>query len=458
MQPKPPVRPGRFLVGVLPDFANDSLSFMLDLRKYGDMVLTHFGPFPAYFVHSPELVHDVLVENANHYQKTTVTRNVLEPVLGNGIFTSEGTFWRRQRKLMQPAFHTRRIGAYGEAMTRFAEELCDGWQDGDTRMVDEEMAHLTMRIISKILFDAEIPEDLKVISDSTTKVLQMADERFNQMPTLPYWLPTRLNRTLRANIEILDRLIQRFIDEGRASGEDKGDLLSMLLAAQDDDGAVMTDKQVRDEAMTVFGAGHETTAVTLTWTWYLLSQNPQVEARLHDELRQVLNGRAATLADLPNLPYTEMIIKEAMRLYPPAWGTTREPLEDTTLGGYPIKKGSTIFINIYGMHRDARYFPDPDRFDPERWTAEREKDAPRYAYIPFGAGPRVCIGNALAMMEAKLVLATLAQSYRLTLAPGHVVKPQRMFTLRPQYGMKMIVHKRETIPAFAHPEVAMAGD
>jgi cytochrome P450 len=240
-------------------------------------------------------------------------------------------------------------------------------------------------------------------------------------------------------------MIQRFIDDRRKSGEDKGDLLSMLLMARDeDDGGGMTDQQVRDEAMTVFGAGHETTAAALMWTWYLLSQHPDVEARLMEELDTVLGGRTPQLSDLPRLTYTEMVIKEAMRLYPPAWSVTRQTVgDDVVISGYPIKQGSVVILNIYGVHRDARYFPDPERFDPERFSPENEKTIPKHAYLPFGGGPRVCIGNAFAMMEARLIVATIAQQFHLSLAPGHNVEPQRVFTLRAKYGMKMVATERE---------------
>jgi len=369
-------------------------------------------------------------------------KNVLQPTAGNGIFTSDGSFWRRQRKLVQPAFHTRRIGAYADVMTRFTSEMMAEWRDGETRQIDDDMTHVTMRIICKTLFDAEVKAEVEELGGALTHLFVLSDKRFNQIPTIPYWLPTTLNKTLRESVVVVDALLKRFIDERRTSGEDKGDLLSMLLAAQDEDGSAMTDRQVRDEAMTLFGAGHETTAVTMMWTWYLLSQNPQVEAKLHEELDRVLAGRQPTLDDLPQLKYTEMVIKEALRIYPPAWGTTREPIEDVTIGGYTVKKGSSVFINIYGLHRDARYFPNPDVFDPERFSPEREKDIPKYAYLPFGGGPRVCIGNAFALMEARLILATMAQRYRLELAPGQVVKPERQFTLRSKYGMNMVVRRR----------------
>ncbi len=449
MQPQPPMRPGRFIVGIMPEFRQDSLEFMLDVRKYGDLVRTNFGPFPMYFANSPEVIHQILVEDASKYQKSQVVKDVLKPSAGNGIFTSDGDFWRRQRKLVQPAFHTRRIGSYADTITRFSAETAEVWRDGETRMIDEDMMHLTMQIICKVLFDAEIREEVEQLGGAMSLIFKLSDDRFNQLPAIPYWVPTHLNRTLRANIGVVDVAIQRFIDDRRASKEDKGDLLSMLLEAQDEDGSAMTDRQVRDEAMTLFGAGHETTAVTLMWTWYLLSQHPDVEAKLHQELDEVLGGRLPTLEDLGRLKYTEMVVKESMRLYPPAWGTSRQPIEDVTVAGYGIAKGVNIFANIYGMHRDARFFADPLRFDPERFSPEREKDIPKHAYLPFGGGPRVCIGNAFAMMEAKLVLAVLAQRFHLDLAPGHIIKPERQFTLRSRHGMKMIVRARQ--PALYSP-------
>jgi cytochrome P450 len=455
MQSHIPTYPGHFLTGIMSEFRRDSLEFLLNVRKYGDIVQGNFGPFPLYFLNSPELIHDVLVENASSYHKSRVVKDVLKPSAGNGIFTSDGDFWRRQRKLAQPAFHTRRIGSYADTITRFSDETAETWRDGETRMIDEDMMHLTMRIICKVLFDAEVKSEVDHLGGAMTFIFKLSDDRFNQLPAIPYWLPTRLNRMLRENIAVVDQAIQGFIDERRASGTDKGDLLSMLLEAQDEDGSAMTDRQVRDEAMTLFGAGHETTAVTLMWTWYLLSQNPDVEAQLHQELDEVLGGRLPALEDLGRLRYTEMVIKESMRLYPPAWGTSRQPIEDVMIGRYPVRKGSSVFLNIYGMHRDERYFPDADRFDPERFSPEREKSIPKHAYIPFGGGPRVCIGNAFAMMEAKLVLAVLAQRYRLELAPGHLVKPQRQFTLRSAYGMKMIVRQRTPALYSAHDQQAL---
>lgn len=447
MQTKPGLRgpKGRLLLGNLKEFNSDTLNFMLAQRQYGDVSQFHFGPFPVIVVNHPDYAHDVLVQHADHYHKPSTTKQILAPIAGNGIFTSDGEFWKRQRRLVQPAFHAKRIGAYGQIITDYADQLGDEWQEDAEHAIDHDMTRLTMRIIAKTLFDADVAREAPEVGQAIREALALVEESFRKFVVLPEWLPTGRNRKMRRIVERLDALIQTFIDDRRASGEDKGDFLSLLLSAQDEDNSRMTDKQVRDEAMTLFGAGHETTSVTLTWTWYLLSQHPEVEARLHDELTQVLGGRLPTVEDLPRLPYTEMIIKEAMRLYPAAWSVTRQANKDTEIGGFRVTKGQFVFVNLYGMHHDAEFFPEPERFDPERFTPENEKRIAKYAYIPFGGGPRVCIGNAFSLMESRLVLATLAQRFRLSLAPHFEVTPDRQFTLRPKYGMRMVVHAREQI-------------
>ncbi|MFN8528383.1 MAG: cytochrome P450 [Anaerolineae bacterium] len=448
----PPAPKGQALLGNMRAFTQDTLGFMLESLRFGDISSFKFGPFTAYMVNHPDLIHQVLVEDAAKYQKTQTLKLLLDPILGNGLFTSDGEFWRKQRKAIQPAFHTKRIGAYGDAMVRVANHTADYWQDGETLDIDQEMTHITMGIVSKTLFDADVSEQATDLSHAVTDVLSVINDKFNQLFPIPYWMPTAGNRRFKEANERLHTIIQQFIDDWRAQGVDKGDLLSMLMMARDDEGNPMSDKQIADEAMTLFGAGHETTANALTWVWYALATEPHVWETLADELNTVLGGRAPTLDDLPNLRYTEQVVKEAMRLYPPAWGITRETVEETQLGGYTIPKGSVAILNVYGVHRDPRFFAEPERFDPDRFTPEREKQLPKYAYTPFGGGPRICIGNAFAMMEAKLVLATLAQRWRVELAPGQIVEPQRVFVLRPKHGMKMIVHQRERLGA-SHAEM-----
>jgi cytochrome P450 len=434
---------GQFLLGNLREFNRDTLKFLLEQRQYGDITQFRFGPFPAIVINHPDYAHEVLVAQADKFYKTTSTKQIMGPVVGNGLFTSDGDFWKRQRRLVQPAFHSKRIGAYAQVMVDYAADLAVEWHSGDTRSIDRDMTNLTMRVIAKTLFDADISRDAPEVGQAIREGLALIEQSFRQLFPAPTWLPTPHNRKMRLVVERLDALIQKFIDDRRASGEDKGDFLSLLLSAQDEDNSVMTDKQVRDEAMTLFGAGHETTAVTLTWIWYLLSQYPEAEARLYEELERVLAGRLPTLDDLPKLTYTEKIVKEAMRLYPAAWVVTREAHQDLTLGNHPVKKGRIVLVNVYGLHHDPRYFADPERFDPERFSPENEAKIAKYTYLPFGGGPRVCIGNAFSLMESRLLLATLAQRFKLSLAPNFAVVPDRQFTLRPKYGMQMIVSERE---------------
>lgn len=441
----PPSPKGHPIFGNIREFTSNTLQFLLDIRAYGDLASFKFGPFRAYVINHPDIIHDVLVTQANKFYKTSATKGVTKEVLGSGLFTNDGDSWKRQRKLVQPAFHTKRIANYADVMVDYANQAADTWQEGQHVDVGHEMTALTMRIVSKTLFDAEVTGEEDALSQAVTTVLSVIDKRFNQLLPRPSWLPTATNRQMREATKQLDTIIQSFIDERRRSGEDRGDLLSMLLMAQDEDSTAqgMSDKQVRDEAMTLFGAGHETTANTLTWAWYLLSQNHEMEERLRAELDGVLGGRLPTFEDLPQLQYTEMVIKEAMRIFPPAWSVSRQAIEDVTVGGYTFKKGSIFLINIYGVHRDERYFPDAMTFDPERFSPENEKNITKYAYLPFGAGRRVCIGNAFAIMEAKLIVATLAQRLQFSLVPGHPVAPERIFVLRPKHGMAMNVRLRD---------------
>jgi len=438
----PPGPKGHFLAGNLRAFNNDTLAFLVDMRRYGGLTTFWFGPFPAYAVNAPETIHQVLVEQASKFYKSRMTREVMYPLVGNGLFTSDGEFWKGQRKLIQPVFHAKRIADYADLMVQFADEMVNGWQNGQTRDIDHDMTGLTMRIIAKALFDATVTSETSEVGQAITRAFHLVERNFRRIVPIPRWMPGKFNREMDEAVRVLDGIIQSFIVERRRTGEDKGDFLSLLLAARNDDNKGMTDKQLRDEAMTLFGAGHETTAVTMMWAWYLLSQNPAAEAKLHAELDTVLGGRPPTLADLANLPYTEMVIKETMRLYPAAWAITRQAVEDATIDGHTIRRGSAVVINIYGMHRDPAVFPNPDAFEPERFAPEKEEALPKYAYIPFGGGPRICIGNAFALMEARLLLATIAQRYHLDLDPSQVVKPERLFSLRSKYGMKMIVKAR----------------
>jgi cytochrome P450 len=389
-------------------------------------------------------VEHVLVKNNRNFMKGRYFRQELS-FLGRGLLTSEGEFWRRQRRLSQPAFHRKRINAYGEVVVSYAERMLKRWREEETRDVHQEMMRLLLEVVAKVLFDAEIDR-----AEEVGKALGRVAKRFDEQGSAKLLrlllgpLPTPTDLRFRRAVEQLDELIYAIIDECRTCAKDTGDLLSMLLCARDEEGERMSDKQLRDEAMTILLAGHETNALALSWSWYLLSQHPEVEAKLLDELREVLGDRAPTVEDLPRLRYTQMVLKESMRLYPPAWILGRRALEDYEVGGYSIPRDSLVILSPYVMHRDPRFFPDPERFDPERFTPEARAARPQFSYFPFGGGPRRCVGEGFAWMEAVLMLAALARRWRLRLAPGADVRTEPRITLRPgKGGLPMRTEARE---------------
>jgi cytochrome P450 len=419
----------------------DPLKYFAGLmREYGDFVSLRILNFRILLLNHPDHIEDVLV---NHPRKFIRGRVLLanKRVFGRGLLTSEGDFWLRQRRLAQPAFHRARIAGYASTMVEFTERLLHEWQDGEERDIHAEMMRLTLQIVGKTLFDADVECDAQDIGKSMELLLELS-ANFRRTIFIPHWVPTPTNFRLERAIRQIEKVLYRMIAEKRASGRDSGDLLSMLLAAQDEDGSRMTDQQLRDEAITLFLAGHETTANTLSWTWWLLAQNPAVEAKLQAELRTVLAGRAPSLDDLPKLVYTNQIITESMRLYPPAWGTARTAIEDHEIAGYAVPKGSGVSFAQWTVHRDARWYDAPDEFRPERWEGDLLKRIPRFAYFPFGGGPRQCIGNTFALMETALTLATIAQQYRFRLVEGHPVVPLASITLRPRYGIRVVLESR----------------
>ncbi len=409
-------------------------------RQYGDIVQLRFLGQTFYLLSHPDLIERVLVENSRSFTKTRILRRNGR-LLGEGLLTSQGEFWRRQRRLAQPAFHRKRIAAYGEVMAAFAQRSLEGWRDGQTIDVHEEMMRLTLEIVAKCLFGADVGAKAKDVG-SAMKVALKDFSSQRRLIRIPKSIPTPHNLRFERAARRLDKIVHTIIEERRGSEEDRGDLLSMLMLAEDESGERMTDKQLRDEVMTLFLAGHETTANALAWTFWLLSLNVAAEARLGEELERVLGGRSPTLADLPRLPYVERVIKESMRLYPPVWVMGREALGEYELSGYPMPAGSTALMSQWVVHRDPRYHHDPQRFDPDRWAAGYEKALPRFAYFPFGGGPRQCIGAGFAMTEARLVLAAVAQRFRMELAPGQRVEPFASITLRPKEGIRMTLAER----------------
>ncbi len=447
----PPSPKGHFITGNFLDYSHNPLDFLSSCaRQYGDIIRFRFGPIISYFVNHPDYIEEVLVtKNSQLFRDLNLKRDGGERLFGSGLLTSYGEFWRRQRRLMQPAFHRERIAAYANVMVNYTDRMVATWQPGEIRDVYQEMMYLTLAIVAKTLFDTDIVSEVEEIYTLLEGVMQDYNQnRGNKVlllllgSLLPKWLPTPNRLRFRKAVERLDEIVYSIIQQHRTSGKDTGDLLSMLLQVQDEDGSQMTDQQLRDEVMNLLLAGHETTANALSWTWMLLSQNPVVEAKLLEELQTVLGGRVPSMADLPQLRYTERVVLESMRLYPPVWATTRQALQDCEIGGYPIAAGTNVFMSQWVMHRDPRYFDNPEEFEPDRWADDLAKRLPTYAYFPFGGGSRVCIGKSFAMMEAVLVVATIAQKFQLTLVPEHPIVLQPSITLSPKHGIKMLLTKR----------------
>ncbi len=435
----PPGPRGLPLLGSLIAFRLDTNGFLLELaRRYGDLASFQLGRRRAFLLNHPELVKDALVAHRFRFGKGALMLRARR-LLGDGLLTSEGELHRLQRRRLQPEFHRQKIAAYGRVMTAAAAQLDARWREGETLDLGKEMMHLSMAIVAKALFDADVEAEAPELGEALAVL-----GRWFPLLTLPYAevlerLPLPLIRQARGALDRLNATVHRFIHERRASP--RQDVISMLLAIRDEQGT-MPDTLIRDETMTLFLAGYETTATALTWTWYLLSQHPEAEARLHAELDTVLGERLPEAEDLPRLEYTERVLAESLRLYPPVGRIGLRPLEDYTVQGTTIPQGSVVFVSPYVSHRDPRWFPEPERFDPERWTPEAKAAQPRYAYFPFGAGPRLCIGESFARMSAVLTLATLARRWRPRLVPGHRVEPQTLITLRPRYGMKMTLERR----------------
>lgn len=423
-------------------FRHDPLDLLTrTAAEYGPLATLPLGPVNLVVVTDPDLIEQVLVVQHAKFVKGRGL-DTTHRILGQGLLTSEGDFWRRQRRLAQPAFHKQRIVGYGETMVAFADRHVSAWRDGDVRDLLDELMRLTLAIAAQTLFSADVTADATAVGEALTTALEVVNERFGTVIRLPDSWPTPSNRRMRRAAETLDRVVYRLIDERMASGEDNGDLLSMLLAARDEDGSGMSRQQLRDEAMTIILAGHETTANALTWTLHLLDNNPAAEAALHAELDTKLGGRLPTVADLPNLPYLEAVVYESMRLYPPAWTVGRQATEPVELGGYRFPAGTDFLLPMWVVHRRADFFPDPLAFRPERWLDGLARRLPTYAYYPFGGGPRLCIGRGFALMEAPLLLAVLCQRFRYRRVPGHPVVPHPSITLRPRFGLKMKLERR----------------
>jgi cytochrome P450 len=440
--PYPPGPKGHWLKGNLRDFMDRRLEFLPELsRDYGPVASFRLGPRRVCLVNDPSLIEHILVTDNKQYIKHFGAR-MYRPLLGNGLLLSEGGFWLRQRRMAQPAFLKHRVTTYGATIVDLTGRLLESWQEGKACDMREEMTRLTAHIATTTFFGAEEVKDRDSFNMAIDEVIATINKRFRRLIQWPDWLPLPGNFRLKRAMRRLDAIVEGFIKQGRARTEPSDNLLSLLLHAQDEDGSRMTDRQLRDEAMTLFLAGHETTALTLAWTWWLLAQHPDVEAKLVEEWRQVLGGRAPTSQDLSQLKYTEWVIMESMRLYPPAYLIGRESATDVEVGGYRLRRGTTIFLAQWVTHRDPKYWDEPKRFLPQRWGSERVRTMPKFAYFPFGGGPRVCIGNHFAMLESMLVLATIGQRFRFTLQPEPRVKLDPKITLSPMPGIPVVLKAR----------------
>jgi len=442
-----PVPPGPRqtpLVGSLLRFRRNPLAFLLETaQQYGDVVFYRFGTARVYLLKDPEHIKDVLV---THQHKFVKGRGIqwAKLFLGEGLLTSEGEFHTRQRRLSQPAFHRQRIGAYAAIMADYAERARGRWHDGQSLAFESEMHALTLAIAGRTLFGEDMADEAGEIGAALTDVLSLFPRFALPFARAIQALPLPSNRRFDRARARLDATVYRIIRLRRESGVDQGDLLSMLMAAQDHegDGGRMSDLQLRDEVMTLLLAGHETTANALCWTFFLLSQNPGAEAALHAEVDEVLGDRLPGLEDVPRLRYAEQVFAESMRLYPPAWGIGRKVVADHPVGAWTLPAGALVSMSPWVTHHDPRFFPEPFRFDPDRWRPEARAARPRFSYFPFGGGARQCIGEQFAWMEGVLLLSTLAQRFRFRLSPGTVVEPEPLITLRPRGGLPMIAEER----------------
>ncbi len=446
LPPGPPELP---IVGQSFRYIFNLLGLLQEASKYGDLATVSTKPFLLYVVTHPDLIRELFVTNHQSVGRGFLAASY-RYLMGNGLVTADGPLHLRQRRLMQPQFHRSRVAGYAEVMTDFALRREAGWQDGERVDLATEMSELTLHIVVKTLFGLELPDTVQRIGTAFEASNDYITARGNQperLRRLAHNLPTPLTRRFKRGLAYLDETVYGLMEQRRQSGLDGNDLLSLLLNVRDDEAdnpqdAVMTDLQLRDEVITLFAAGHETSAVALTWTWYLLATHPDVQQQFQRELDDVLGGRPPTPDDISNLPFTERILTESMRLYPPIWSVGRMTYEPIKLGGWDIPAGAGLLAPPLIVHRDPRWFDDPLEFLPDRWTPEFRENLPRFAYYPFGGGPRLCIGEGFAWMEAMLVLATLGQRWAMRPAPNHKVQLRPLASLRPKGGMPMVLERR----------------
>jgi cytochrome P450 len=426
------------LVGHLIDVARDPLGFFTACASgYGDVVALRFGSWPMLLLSSPDHVEQVLVKEHHNFIKVRFFWRQVTAIFGNGLVTSEGEFWRRQRRLAAPAFSGQRLTRHAAAMVAYTERMLDGWSTGQPRELHADMMALTLHIAAKTLFNTEVEEDVTEIDNAVTALTDEIASRVARPFVIPDAVPLPGHIRYRRGLRRIEQVVARMINERRSRLDNMGDLLSTFMLARDENGEPMSDRQLRDEVVTLLLAGHETTALALSWTWYLITSHPEVQDELASEADQVLAGRAATVEDLPRLGCAERVVTEALRLYPPAWVIGREAVQDCLIGGYPVMAGTALYMSPWVIQRDPRFFDNPSEFRPERWVGLADQ-LPRFAYFPFGGGPRVCIGNRFAMMEAVLILVTMIQRVRLARQQDRTVTPLPSITLRPRGGVWVV--------------------
>ncbi|MFT4979148.1 MAG: cytochrome P450 [Myxococcota bacterium] len=433
---KAPGPRGDTLLGSTLDFKDKPLDFISYIHHaYGDVARFRVGPMHWYLMAHPEDIWEAMVRKPDIFVKPNIAKRLWEKFLGNGLLTLEGAEWKRMHSLVRPAFHRHRIEAYAETMVSYSHRLVDAMEPGSQIDFDDAMVSLTLEIVAKTLFDADVRDGTTQVGEAMHVLnVEMLNHIHMPIPVPRWWPSTRNRRKMRA-IDNIEEIVRAVIEERRAEGTDRGDLLSTLILSRDDEGVGMTDKEVRDQAMTMFFAGHETTAHAMTWAWFLLARHPLVTARLQADIDAVTRGERLSIAHLKELPYLDQVIKEAMRILPSVWVFIKQPTEDVVVRGFRIPKGSPVMISPYVTHHDARWFPSPETFDPDRFSPERAGDIPNGAYIPFSGGQRVCIGRNFAMMEAKLVLGSLLQRLVPSVPADFMPVKQAVLSMQPLGGL-----------------------
>lgn len=448
----PPGPKGLPLLGSLLQARREPLDFARELiRRYGDIVHFKVGFYTGYLLNHPDYLQHVLSSNNHNYNKENYNYKKLKPVLGEGLITSDGDQWLRHRRLIQPAFHRKNLGRVGDITIKATNEMLTRWDSiashAQSVNVAAEMMKLTLGVVTKSLFSVDIRSSTNTVGKAFTNLNEDIAYRFKNVFVLPLWVPTQRNRAFKKARDELNRFVYKIIDRRRLSNESRNDLLGALLSAREElpEEQGLSDREIRDEVMTLLLAGHETTANLLTWTLYLVSQHPTVEQKVRAELDEVLQGRVPGVEDISALNYVKKVLQESLRLYPPVWIISRNAINNDSIGGYSIPAGATVTLCLYTLNRHPDFWENPEKFNPERFDAEKVKTRHQYAYLPFGGGPRSCIGKHFAMLESQLILAMIFRRYHLRVVEGYSVEPEPLVTLRPRNGLRMVLEPVSSI-------------